>query len=219
MNTRIVTIDGPAGAGKTTVSKLLAKKLGCVYVDTGALYRGVAFEILHRKIDWENDSALENFLEDLDINFVMEKDSLLLVSSGKDITNKIRTPEISMLASSSSAKPQVRKALLGIQQKIAETKDAVFEGRDMGTIVFPDAAHKFFLFADLNIRAKRRFNEMPGDTKDINQVQKQMEIRDLNDSKRKSAPLKPAVDAIEIDASFLSVEQVVDKMLKVIEKA
>ena len=140
MSKRIITIDGPAGAGKTTVSKLLSKKLGCIYVDTGALYRGVAYEIGQQKINWENDIILKGFLKTLDLNFVMGKDGLVLMSSGKDITGSIRTPEIAMLASSSSAKPQVRTALLDIQKKLAKTKDTVFEGRDMGTVVFPKAA-------------------------------------------------------------------------------
>ncbi|MCP3873473.1 MAG: (d)CMP kinase [Desulfobacteraceae bacterium] len=219
MNTRIITIDGPAGAGKTTVSKCLSQKLGCVYVDTGALYRGVAYEIQQQKIDWENDIALEAFLKDIDLNFVMENDTFVLTSSGKDITKFIRTPEISMLASSSSAIPQVRAALLDIQRNIAKTKDAVFEGRDMGTVVFPGASVKFFLFADLSIRAERRFDEMPEKTKDIRKVKNEMKIRDNNDSHRKTAPLKPADDAIEIDSTLLTIEQVVNKMIGFIEKA
>jgi len=219
MDTRIITIDGPAGAGKTTVSRMLSKKLGCVYVDTGALYRGVAYEIQKQGIDWEKDEILEIFLKHLDLNFVMEKDLLILISSGRDITNFIRTPEISMLASASSAKVQVRAALLDIQRNIAKIKDAIFEGRDMGTMVFPDAAHKFFLFADLSVRAKRRYDEMPDETKDIKQVQEDMKIRDVNDSQRKTAPLMPAEDAIKIDSTFLTIEQVVEKMLKCINKA
>ncbi|WP_457552444.1 (d)CMP kinase [Desulfobacula sp.] len=219
MNPRVITIDGPAGAGKTTISKLLSKKLGCVYVDTGVLYRGVAYEIQRQGIDWENDEALDVFLKNLDLNFLMENDNLVLLSSGIDITNFIRTQSISMLASSSSAKPQVRAALLDIQRNIAKTKEAVFEGRDMGTVIFPNAAYKFFLVADLSVRAKRRYDEMPGDSKDINIVQKEMKIRDRNDSQRQSAPLKPAIDAIEIDASFLTIEQVVEKMLKCIDNA
>jgi len=219
MNTRIITIDGPAGAGKTTVSRMLSKKLGCVYVDTGALYRAVAYEIQRQGIDWEKDEKLEVFLKHLDLNFLLKKDSFILISSGRDITNFIRTPEISMLASASSAKPQVRAALLDIQRNIAKTKDAVFEGRDMGTMVFPHAPHKFFLYADLSVRAKRRYNEMPDETKDIKQVQEEMKTRDGNDSQRKTAPLKPAEDAIKIDATFLTIEQVVEKMLKCINKA
>lgn len=219
MKKKIITIDGPAGAGKTTVSKLLSQKLGCIYVDTGALYRGVAFEILSQKINWEDDDILEKFLKKLDLNFVLEGNRLVLMSSGQDISGYIRTPEISMLASSSSAKPQVRSALLDIQRNIAHSKDAVFEGRDMGTVVFPNAAHKFFLYADLSIRAKRRFNEMPEEAKDLSRVQKDIETRDNKDSQRMSAPLIPAEDAVKIDSTFLTVEEVVEKMLNYIVKA
>jgi cytidylate kinase len=219
MATRIITIDGPAGAGKTTVSKLLSQKLGIIYVDTGAIYRGVAFEIKRQNIEWENDSMLEIFLEGLDLNFIKKNGLLLLMSSGRDISKFIRTPEISMLASSSSARPQVRAALLDIQRKIAKIEDAVFEGRDMGTVVFPEAEYKFYLFADLTVRAKRRYDEMPDKVKNVNKVEQEMQTRDNNDSQRETAPLKPAADAIEIDSTFLTIEQVVEKMLKIIEKA
>jgi len=219
MTPRIITIDGPAGAGKTTVSKLLSQKLGIIYVDTGAIYRGVAFEIKNQNIEWENDVILETFLEGLDLRFIKKNDSLVLMSSGRDISKFIRTPEISMLASSSSARPQVRAALLDIQQKIAKKEDAVFEGRDMGTVVFPEADYKFYLFADLTVRAKRRYDEMPDKTKNINKVEQDMQTRDTNDSQRETAPLKPAADAIEIDSTFLTIEQVVEKILKIIEIA
>ncbi len=218
MNHRIITIDGPAGAGKTTISKLLAKELGCVYVDTGALYRGVAYEIKNQEIDWKNDVCLEAFLTGLDLNFNRVKDALLLTSSKKDITPYIRTPEITMLASASSAKPQIRLALLDIQKNIAQSQDAIFEGRDMGTVVFPDASFKFFLFADLSVRAKRRYAEMPQEQKDIKRVQQDMEKRDTNDSQRKEAPLMAAPDAIKIDSSCLTILEVVDKILNYIQK-
>jgi len=218
MNHRIITIDGPAGAGKTTISKLLAQRLGCVYVDTGALYRGVAYEIQQQQIDWEDESCLEIFIKNLKLNFILEKDNLSLISSEKDITPFIRTPEISMLASTTSAKPQIRSALLDIQRNIAQTQDAVFEGRDMGTVVFPEASFKFFLFADLSVRAKRRYDEMTGSQKDITRVQQDMESRDTNDSMRKEAPLKAALDAIKIDSTGLTVQEVVDEILKNIPK-
>ncbi len=218
MKHRIITIDGPAGAGKTTISNLLARQLGCVYVDTGALYRGVAYEIKQQQIDWENDECLGDFLKGLDLNFIMEKGSLVLISSKKDITPYIRTPEITMLASATSARPQVRSALLDIQRTIAQSQDAVFEGRDMGTVVFPDAQFKFFLFADLSVRAKRRFEEMAEAQKDIKKVQRDMEKRDANDSQRKEAPLKAAIDAIKIDSSYLTIPEVVDEILKNIQK-
>jgi cytidylate kinase len=219
MSPRIITIDGPAGAGKTTVSRMLSQRLGCVYVDTGALYRAVAYEILHRNIDWENEEVLELFLKDLDLCFTMEKDGLVLRSSGRDITGCIRTPQISMLASASSANPRVRAALLDIQHSIAGTTDAVFEGRDMGTVVFPRADHKFFLFADLKVRARRRFDEMTGDAKDMDRVEAEMALRDDKDSTRVEAPLKPAWDAVKIDSTHLSLDQVVEKMAGIIEQA
>lgn len=219
MSSRVITIDGPAGAGKSTISKLLSQKLGIVYVDTGALYRGVAFEIKKQNIEWENDSRLEAFIKDIDLNFIMDNGSLTLMSNGRDISRFIRTPEISMLASSTSAKPQIRAALLDIQKKIAKTKDAVFEGRDMGTVVFPEAEFKFYLFADLKVRAQRRYDEMPDEIKSVDKVEQEMQARDNNDSQRETAPLKPALDAIEVDSTFLSIEQVVEKMLEIIKKA
>lgn len=219
MSSRVITIDGPAGAGKSTISKLLSQKLGIVYVDTGALYRGVAFEIKKQNIEWENDSRLEAFIKDIDLNFIMDNGSLTLMSNGRDISRFIRTPEISMLASSTSAKPQIRAALLDIQKKIAKTKDAVFEGRDMGTVVFPDAEFKFYLFADLKVRAQRRYDEMPDEIKSVDKVEQEMQARDNNDSQRETAPLKPASDAIEVDSTFLSIAQVVEKMLEIIKKA
>jgi CMP/dCMP kinase len=218
MKHRIITIDGPAGAGKTTISDLLAKKLGCIYVDTGALYRGVAYEIKNQGIDWENDDILDRFLTRLDLNFNLDKGILLLTSSKKDITPFIRSPEITMLASETSARPQIRAALLNIQKNIALNQDAVFEGRDMGTVVFPDAPFKFFLFADLAVRARRRYAQMVEPDMDLQKVQRQMEKRDTNDSQRKEAPLMAAKDAIKIDASYLTISEVVDKILKIIQK-
>lgn len=209
---RIITIDGPAGAGKTTVSMLLAQDLGYIRVDTGALYRGVAYEIMQQHIDWENDAVLKRFLSTIALQFHLEKDGLRLFSSGKDITDQIRTSRITMLASAASAKPAVRSALLSLQRGIASQQDAVFEGRDMGTVVFPDAFRKFFLFADLAIRARRRYDEMQGDNRDFSRVMAEMEKRDSDDTQRAQAPLKPAPDAIHIDASFLTPRQVVKKM-------
>ncbi len=212
MRHRIITIDGPAGAGKTTVSKLLAQDLGCVRVDTGALYRGVAYEIIQQNITWENDAALKRFLSTLDLRFGLEKDGLRLFSSGKDITPRIRTPQITMLASAASAKSAVRSALLELQRGIARQQDAVFEGRDMGTVVFPDATVKFYLFADLSVRARRRYDEIQDEKKEFSCVKEQIQKRDTDDTLRAQAPLKPAPDAIHIDASYLTPRQVVEKM-------
>ncbi len=215
---KIVTIDGPAGAGKTTVSKALATSLGWVYVDTGALYRAVAYEIDRQDVQWKDPQVLGSFLQNLDIGFDKSPSGLAVISSGQDITKKIRTPEISMLASTTSALPGVRKALLGIQRGIAQSQDAVFEGRDMGTVVFPHAQVKFFLFADLLVRARRRFREMSDPSRDIHTVKRELQLRDEQDASRALAPLKPAGDAVHIDASCLTVDQVVEKMLREISQ-
>lgn len=211
---QIITIDGPAGSGKTTVSKLLAQQLHCVRVDTGALYRAVAFEIDRQHICWKNDDALDAFVSCLDLNVVLENEEMRVLSSGKDITLFLRTPEITKLASATSARPMIRSALLDIQRRIARQQDAVFEGRDMGTVVFPDATVKFFLIADLAVRARRRFDEIPDTAKKLSRIQADMAARDDQDTRRAQAPLKPAPDAILIDSSRLTAPQVVEKMLK-----
>jgi len=216
MDRRIITIDGPAGAGKTTVSKALARELGCVYVDTGALYRAVAFEIKHRQVNWEDNARLEQFLSCLDLDFAMEGRDPVLTSSGRDISAYIRTNEISMLASATSAKPQVRKALLGIQKAVARERDAVFEGRDMGTAVFPHAPYKFFLTADVNVRARRRFEQANAPGISFEKVLEDMIKRDADDARRAVSPLKPALDAVVIDATRSDVSQVVEKMKQII---
>jgi cytidylate kinase len=218
MGRRIVTIDGPAGAGKTTVSKALARELGWVYVDTGALYRAVAFEIKRRQINWEDSARLERFLACLDLDFVMDGPNPVLTSSGRDISAYIRTNEISMLASATSAMPQVRRALLGIQKSIAGERDAVFEGRDMGTAVFPNASYKFFLTADVNVRARRRFEESNASGISFGKILEDMVKRDADDTQRSVSPLKQAPDALLIDATALDVSQVVEKMKSIIKK-
>lgn len=216
MDRCIITIDGPAGAGKTTVSKALARELGCVYVDTGALYRAVAFEIKRRQINWKDNALLEQFLVCLDLDFVMEGREPVLTSSGRDISAYIRTNEISMLASATSAVPQVRKALLGIQKSIAGERDAVFEGRDMGTAVFPNASYKFFLTADVKVRARRRFEESNALGISFERILEDMVKRDRDDTQRAASPLKQAPDSVLIDATALDVSQVVETMKSIV---
>ncbi|MBF0301484.1 MAG: (d)CMP kinase [Desulfamplus sp.] len=253
---RIITIDGPSGAGKTTISKLLAKHLGYVYVDTGSLYRGVAYEVCRCSINWEDDDELNVLLTSLAFELKLDTGGTYhLFSSGQDITDYIRTPEITMLSSDLSAKRAVRQALLGFQKDIAQKGDAVFEGRDMGTVVFPDANYKFFLSADLKTRALRRYNEinqnqsssksydekqLPDEqqtfeqpnkpdqaqtidsTQDIDdyqtldEIENAISLRDKNDSSRDIAPLKPANDAIMIDSTDLTLEEVVNKIISCI---
>jgi len=214
MKKRLITIDGPAGAGKTTVSRALAHRLGYRYIDTGALYRGVAYEIINQGIDPENEAELAELCQRLQLSFKTEGETLRLYSRETDISDRIRTPEISMLASSVSAKSVVRSYLLNVQREMGLQKAAVFEGRDMGTVVFPEADVKFFLDASLNTRAMRRYRELEAESdQSLDKVEKDMQRRDTNDSTRSLAPLKPAVDAIVIDSTDLSVQEVVDLML------
>ena len=219
MKKLLITIDGPAGAGKTTVSRALADRLGYRYIDTGALYRGVAYEVKRRGIDPENEAGLQELCRRIQLHFESEGKGLCLYSNGVDISDFIRTPEISMLASAVSAKSIVRDYLLEVQRDIGQKKAAVFEGRDMGTVVFPEADVKFFLDASSKIRALRRYQELDAESsQSLEEVSEDIEQRDTNDSTRSLAPLKPAEDAIRIDSSELSVQQVVDLMLSHIDK-
>jgi cytidylate kinase len=214
MKKLLITIDGPAGAGKTTVSRALADRLGYRYIDTGALYRGVALAAQIRGVDPENDDDLKQLCSDIDLTFVRENEDLGLFLNGENISDRIRTPEITMLASAVSARPVVREFLLDLQIDLAREKAAVFEGRDMGTVVFPDADVKFFLDAAARTRSQRRYEEQKSkSSQTLDEVQQDIQRRDRNDSTRDVAPLKPAVDAIIIDSTDLDVDEVVDVMV------
>ena len=219
MKKLLITIDGPAGAGKTTVSRTLADRLGYRYIDTGALYRGVAYEVKRQNVHPEREAELADLCRRLQLSFKTEAKGLRLYSGERDISDHIRTPEISMLASAVSAIAAVREYLLGVQRDIGLRKAAVFEGRDMGTVVFPEADIKFFLDASLSTRALRRYQEFESESdQSLDTVEKDMQRRDTNDSTRSLAPLKPADDAIVIDSTNLSVQEVVDRMLAYISE-
>lgn len=217
MEKLLITIDGPAGSGKSTISRLLARHLNYKYIDTGALYRGIAFETVSHKIDPDDEPQLNGLLERIDLGFEMTEKGLRLMSNGRDITGQIRSPEISMMASRVSAKPRVREKLFSLQKKLGKEKGAVFEGRDMGTVVFPEADVKFFLVASVEERAKRRFLEM-GDlpSQTLEEVARDIQKRDEDDSNRKIAPLKAAPDATTIDTTSLDIHAVLGKMIDVV---
>ena len=213
----VITIDGPAGSGKTTVSRLLAEKLNYQYVDTGALYRCIAFEVDAAGIVPTDNRQIRDLCQDLSISFRKINGTSRIFSNDKDVTDKIRTPEVTMLASAVSAMPAVRQHLLNVQRKMGEKKSVVFEGRDMGTVVFPNADVKFYIDATIDIRAQRRHRELKAHhTQTLEAVREDMKIRDRNDSSRELSPLKPAEDAFIIDTTHLSAEEVVEVMLATI---
>jgi CMP/dCMP kinase len=213
----LITIDGPAGSGKTTVSRLLAERLNYQYVDTGALYRCIAFEVDTAGIAPTDNRQLQNLCKNLSISFRQINGKSRIFSNDRDITDEIRTPEVTMLASAVSAMPAVREHLLVVQRKMGKKKSVVFEGRDMGTVVFPEADVKFYLEAAIDIRAQRRHRELKTHhTRTLEAVREDMKIRDHNDSNRELSPLKPAEDAFIIDTTHLSVDEVVEVMLDTI---
>ena len=210
----LITIDGPAGAGKTTVSRLLAEQLDYRYLDTGALYRSVAYIILIDQIDFEDDAVLTTYLQEVDLTTRPDKNGFRLLWKDQDITDRIRTPEISMMASAVSAKPSVRNFLLDMQREMGKNKAIVCEGRDMGTVIFPKADIKFFLDADPRVRACRRYKEMqPKTAVTLEDISRDMVQRDQNDSRRAIAPLRPADDAICIDCTDIDPRAVVRQMM------
>jgi len=220
MKPLLITIDGPAGAGKTTASRTLADRLNYKYIDTGALYRGVALAAISAGISSDDDKRLEKLCRTLKMEFVSDGQELRLWLNDVDITEQIRTPEISMFASAVSARQVVRVYLLDLQREIGRAKGVVFEGRDMGTVVFPGADVKFYLDASPKTRALRRYRELETRTSQtLEEVESDMKRRDENDSSRDLAPLKPAEDAINIDSTDLSIKAVVELMLSSVAKA
>lgn len=209
-----IAIDGPGGAGKSTIAKLLAKRLNIDYVDTGAMYRGIALKILESGIDIDDQVEIKKMLDDITIDF--NNDRLLL--DGKDISKKIRTQEVSMLASSCSAIGVVREKLVAIQKEIAKSKSLVMDGRDIGTNVIKDAEVKIFLTADPMVRAKRRYDELISNGKkaDLEEIYEETKERDLKDSTREINPLKQADDAIYIDSTDMDIDEVVNSILEIV---
>lgn len=212
---KIISIDGPAGSGKSTVSRLLAEELGFVYLDTGAMYRAVALQASRLNVDFKDSSSLEGVCKNLDLRFVTDGKAPRIFIGDEDVSLLIRKPEVDMLASNVSAVSEVRKAMTELQRNMGKSGDLVAEGRDMGTVVFPDADCKFFVTASHKARAERRYSERigRGESVSMSDVEADLSKRDDQDSNRAIAPLKPADDAVIIDTSDLSIPQVVEKML------
>ncbi|MBI5056725.1 MAG: (d)CMP kinase [Nitrospirae bacterium] len=212
----VITIDGPSGSGKGTISKLLANRLGYRYLDTGALYRAVAWKVREDKISLDDAKALKDLLEKIRI----ELDNSRTTVDGTDVTSEIRTAEVGELSSQVSAIPVVRAGLFSIQRNLCLQGKVVIEGRDTGTTIFPEAENKFFLDAGLNERARRRFEELklkgPGIT--IEQTIEDIRKRDERDSTRESSPLTRTEDMVYIDSTSLSIDEVVEKIMESLKK-
>jgi len=215
--TRInIAIDGPAGAGKSTVAKAVAKDMNIIYLDTGAMYRAVALKAIQSGFDTRDQVVLEALVKDIDIRIEHDGNEQRIFLDGKYVSGDIRTAEVSIGSSNVAVNPAVRIKLVELQRKIAKDNDVVMDGRDIGTYVLPDARHKFFLTASIEERAKRRYYEMIGKGMSditISQIEKDISYRDKNDSSRAFAPLSKASDAIEIDTTSLSEQEVVDCVL------
>lgn len=211
----VITIDGPAGVGKSTTAFALASRLGYAYFDTGALYRAIAWAVHRAGIDCSDAAAMASLLASMDMQVFLEGGVTRIVINNEDVTSQLRSPDISRLASAVAMLPSVRQRLLPIQQQYGRVGGIVVEGRDMGTRVFPDADAKFFLDADLDTRTARRYREMvrAGYPDQPGEIQRHIQERDRNDRARHIAPLKPADDAVRIDSSSLTVDQVVENMM------
>lgn len=216
MKNYIIALDGPAGSGKSTIAKVIAKNFGLTYLDTGAMYRMVALYILENNIDFNNVADVENILNNIKVDIIDDK----FILNGKDVSLEIRTPEVTKIVSPVSAIKAVRVKLVDLQREISKGKKVILDGRDIGTVVFPNADLKIFLVASPEERAKRRVKDYAskGITEDFKTVLKDILERDHTDSTRKESPLKKAEDAIEVDTSFLNIEESVQTISNLIKE-
>lgn len=211
-----VAIDGPAGAGKSTIAKLVAKEKGYVYVDTGAMYRGLAIHFLENGIEAEEKEKIAEACKNADVTIRYEDGQQQVYLNGKNITAKLREEAVGNMASKSSAIPEVRAKLLELQRELARKEDVIMDGRDIGTCVLPDADVKVFLTASVETRAKRRYDELveKGVACDLEEIARDIAERDERDSTREIAPLKQAEDAVLVDSSYMTIEEVVAAIVK-----
>ncbi len=210
-----IAIDGPAGAGKSTVAKQVARKLGFIYVDTGAMYRAMALYFIRQGIGADEREKIEEACEHVDITIDYVNQEQIVLLNGENVNGLIRTEEVGNMASASSADPKVREKLVALQQKLAKERDVVMDGRDIGTVVLPNASVKIYLTADASVRAKRRYDELleKGTKADLSEIERDIIERDERDMNREISPLRRAEDATLIDSSNLSISEVVEKII------
>ncbi len=211
-----IAIDGPAGAGKSTVAKMVASKLGSVYVDTGAMYRAMALHVVEKGADINDASAVAKAAESAVITIERKNGEQRVILNGTDVTGELRTERVSSAASVVSVVPEVRAKLVALQRELAEKEDVVMDGRDIGTVVLPNAALKIFLTADAGVRAHRRYLELieKGEEADEGKILEDIKERDERDMTRAESPLKKADDAVAVDSSYISAEEVADRILE-----
>lgn len=220
MSTLKIAIDGPAGAGKSSIAKAVAAKLGIVYIDTGAMYRAIGLAALRREIDPKDADAVTAILPEIDITISHDSDGQRIFLCGDDVSDEIRTPEVSVAASDVAVCAAVREKLLELQRGLAEKSDVIMDGRDIGTHVLPNADIKIFLTASVEERAMRRYRELKekGTECSFEEVKRDMEYRDRNDSERAIAPLREAEDSVRVDTTGNSLDESVEKILCVIKE-
>ena len=210
-----IAIDGPAGAGKSTIAKQIAKRKGYIYVDTGAMYRAMALFLIENHVSPKETEKISEKCREADISIVYENGEQVVLLNGRNVNGLIRTEEVSNMASASSVNGDVRKKLVELQQKLAKEADVVMDGRDIGTCVLPEADLKIYLTASSDVRAKRRFDELKarGEECDIDVIKRDIEERDYRDMHRELSPLKQATDAHLVDSSDMTVEEVIEKIM------
>lgn len=215
-----IAIDGPAGAGKSTIAKLLAKKLQLIYVDTGAMYRAMAFFLIREKVLPQQADLISRKCQEAKITIGYENGEQVVYLNGENVTAFLRTEEIGNMASKSSVNPQVREKLVELQQELASKEDVVMDGRDIGTKVLPNANIKIYLTASSEVRAKRRYKELveKGETADLVKIEADIIERDDRDMNREISPLKKAEDAIVLDTSFMTIDQAVDAIISICQE-
>ncbi|MBE6903976.1 MAG: (d)CMP kinase [Ruminococcaceae bacterium] len=213
-----IAIDGPAGAGKSSIAKALAKKMSYVYIDTGALYRSIGIYALRNNVDTKDSQKVIELLEQIDLKLAYENGTQRVILNGEDVSEEIRTPPASMAASDVSAIPEVREFLLFLQRDIAAKNNCLMDGRDIGTVILPNAQVKIFLTASVEERAKRRYKELTEKGFEVNfeELKEEIAQRDYNDSHRKTAPLKAADDAILFDSTQYDLQQCIDMLYEII---